>query len=69
MDARYKTEIAKLIAKSLGWMVEESSKHHGKLSTDEIIELIRKDCARGADGLPVMYSRPSRITKRKLLED
>jgi len=58
MDKRYKSEIAKLIAKSLGWMVEETPMRDGKLSKNEIIELTRKDCARGADGLPVMHSAP-----------
>jgi hypothetical protein len=64
MDGRYKTEIAKLIAKSLGWMLEETPMHERKLSKNEIIELTRKDCARGANGLPVMYSVPTRISKK-----
>ena len=64
MDARYKTEIAKLIAKSLGWMVEETPIREGKLSKNEIVELTRKDCARGADVRPVLYSAPSPIFKR-----
>jgi hypothetical protein len=65
MDAKYKTEIAKLIARSLGWMVEETPIREGKLSKNEIVELTCRDCARGADGLPVMHSSPIRITKRK----
>jgi hypothetical protein len=64
MGARYKTEIAKLVARGLGWMVEESVKAEGNLTPDEIIELTRKDCARGADGLPVMHSAPTRISKK-----
>jgi hypothetical protein len=64
MDERYKSEVAQLIAKSLGWMVEESSIREGKLSPNEIVELTRKDCARGADGRPVLYSAPSPIFKR-----
>ena len=61
MDAKYKTEIAKLIAKSLGWMVKETPMRQGKLSPNEIAELTRKDCARGADGMPVMHSVPRKI--------
>jgi hypothetical protein len=64
MDAGYKNEISKLIAKSLGWMIEEAPIRYGKLSPNEIVKLVRKDCARGVDGLPVMHSVPTRITKK-----
>jgi hypothetical protein len=64
MGARDKTEAAKWVARGLGWIVEESVKAEGKLTPDEMIELTRKDCARGADGLPVMYSVPTRISKK-----
>jgi hypothetical protein len=65
MTQNYKTEISKLIAKSLGWMIEGTPIRDGTLSPNEIVELTRRDCARGADGLPVMHSSPIRIAKRK----
>jgi hypothetical protein len=61
---RYRNEIAKLIAKSSGWMVEETPILNKPLSKNEIVDLVRKDCARGVDGLPVMHSVPTRITKK-----
>ena len=54
MGARDKTEAAKWVARGLGWIVEESVRAEGKLTRDEMIELTRKDCAHGANGLPVM---------------
>jgi len=45
-------------------MVEETPMRDGKLSKNEIVDLVRKDCARGADGRPVLHSGPTRITKK-----
>jgi hypothetical protein len=37
---------------------------NGKLSKNEILEVVRSECARGANGLPVLYSRTMRIAKK-----
>jgi hypothetical protein len=62
------TESEKLVRQGLGWETQGSPKRKplgaGKLSKDEILELTRSDCARGADGLPVLFSSPTRITKK-----
>jgi hypothetical protein len=64
MDKRYKT--SDLIKLGLGWIAKgdlpkREVKRTGQLSKNEIVELTRKDCARGANGLPVMYTAPRRI--------
>jgi hypothetical protein len=64
LNKRYQNEIARWVAQGLGWAVEESVKADKKLSQDEILQLVRKDCARGGDGRPVLYSAPSPISKR-----
>ncbi len=64
MDAKYRTEIAKLVARGLGWMIEETPIRDTKLSPNEIVKLVSRDCARGANGLPVMYSVPTRTSKK-----
>lgn len=62
-------EISRLIRQGLGWDPQElpmrkSPMRAGKLTPEEIIELVGRDAARGADGKAVMYGAPGRITKK-----
>ncbi len=64
MSTRYKT--SDLIKLGLGWITKDELpkrevKRTGKLSKDEILKLTKRDCARGADGLPVMHGVPRKF--------
>jgi hypothetical protein len=59
----------KLVRIGLGWDPQElpkrEPKRYGKLSQNEILQLVGRDAAHGADGRPVMHGRRIRIAKRK----
>ena len=69
MEQRYKSEVAKMVAYGMNWIAKDELpkrevKRTGKLSKNEILEVIKRDCARGADGMLVIHSGPTRIPKK-----
>jgi hypothetical protein len=76
MDKKYATTAAKLVAYGLNWISKEELTKSlkrpmrnvkiGKLSKNQIVEIVGRDCAGGANGLPVMHgARIANKPKRK----